>query len=282
MQTAAENPRVEFRDGQFLFRMANQEGGVTESFKSHASVREAFSGIAIDSGWLRPEIVRWGDGRVGEWAVAFIPPGVHELEITREEVKRDTGEEGNGETGAGGANEIGGAVPVTTGQAGGIDSSLITHHSSLDRIRVPLPGLVFFGVGTTYFIWAVKTAELDPYLEVYRCPLPNVEANALICWGPLKPPRATARTIFDAVELFIKSTFNNHRCEGKSKKFRDDVRLVLRGVRTQDSGLSTEEAGKMPALPAYPVDDLVRQVDNVGVTLDTAIREYFETGEMAG
>lgn len=33
---------------------------------------------------------------------------------------------------------------------------------------------------------------------------------------------------------------------------------------------------------AYPVDDLVRQVSQTGVTLDAAIRNFFETGEMPG
>lgn len=258
-RTAIENPRVEFRDGQFLFRMMNQEGGVQESFKSHASVREAFSGIAIDSGWLRPEIVRWGDGRIGEWAVAFIPPGVHELELTKETVGSQQEQE---------AGELPqAAAPVVA--------------SSIDRIKTLLPGLVFFGLGNRYFVWAVKTPQINPYHEVYRCPLPNVEANALICWGPLKPPRATARTIFDAFDLFIKSTFNNHRCEGKSNKYRDDVRLMLRllGQAHRADEHAIQET-RLDLKLDYPVDDLMRQVKHTGLTLDNAMREYFETGEM--
>jgi len=267
VQSAVENPCVEFRDGQFLVRMRNIEGGRNEKFVSHASVREAFSGIPIDSGWLRPEIVRWGDGRKGEWAVAFIPPGVHELELTREALApptADSGPQTDGEDGA---------TPTVAGQR----SPVVT--SEIDRIKTPLPGLVFFGIGTQYFVWAVKTPQLDPYFEVYRCPLPNVEANAAICWGLLKPPSATARTIFDAFELFIKSTFNNHRCEGKSKKHKDDVRLVLRAPRWQQITIDGGPPNP-PTFEPYPVQDLMRQVPHTGVTLDKAIRGYFETGEM--
>ena len=230
------NPRLIFADGQFLFSSTNLEGGLVERFLSNEAVREAFSGIPVDSGWLRPEIARWGNGRLGEWAVAFMPPQVYELELTRESAT-DTGWK---------------------------------LETNLDHIRAPLPGLVLFGHSNQYFIWAVKTDKLDPYQEIYRCPLPNVEASGLICWGPFKPPRATATSIFEAFELFSKSTFNNHRCNGKSKREREDVRVLLRELSTQHSALGTQ----------FPVRDLMRQVDHVGATLDAAIRSYFENGEM--
>jgi E2/UBC family protein D len=223
------NPRLEFRDGQFLFRTVNLEGAVVERFISSAAAREAFSGIPIDSGWLPPEIVRWGNGKLGEWCIAYIPPRVHELELTQEP---------------------------------GLNSEW-KETANITRLPVPLPGLVFFGLSNLYHIWAVKTVELIPSHEIYRCPLPNVEETGLICWGPYRPPRCTAKSIFDAFDLFIKSTFNNHRADGKSHKYREDVRLMLREV-----------AGTKP----YPVNDLMRQVPRVGIGLDTAIRQFFETG----
>jgi len=45
--------------------------------------------------------------------------------------------------------------------------------TDVDRITTPMPGLVFLGMSNQYFIWAVKTERLDPYQEIYRCPLPN-------------------------------------------------------------------------------------------------------------
>lgn len=235
MQTPAEFPRLEIRDGQFLFAMRNLEGGRVERFISPAAVKEAFSGLPIDSGWIDPRVVRWGNGKVGEWAVAFFPSAVYELELTRE---------------------------------AGVDTDWkIT--SEVDRIKAPLPGLVMFGIQGDYYIWSVRTAALDPYQEIYRCPLPNVEADGKICWGPFKPPRCSAKTIFEAFELFIKSTFNNHRANGKSKKYRDDVRVILRELALTPFDFAP-----------YPTDDLVRQIEHIGVTLDQSIRKFFETGEM--
>jgi hypothetical protein len=250
-----ENPRLEFRDGQFFFRMTNLEGGVTERYVSDAAVREAFSKIPIDSGWLRPEIARWGDGKHGEWAVAFFAPAVQELEVTRESASTaDRGPQ------TGDATVAGQPSPV---------------ESELQRLRVPLPGLVFFGMGTQYFIWAVKTAKLEPFQEIFRAPLPNVYTDGKVCWGMVKPPRANARSIFTAFDLFIKSTFNNHLASGKSKRAGDDVRGVLR--KLADPVVSNQQREHW----AYPIEDLVRQVANVGVTLDKALREFMETGAMA-
>ena len=59
VQTATEFPRLEFLDGQARFAMTNHEGGRIERFMSMAAVREAFTNVPIDSGWLRPEVVRW-------------------------------------------------------------------------------------------------------------------------------------------------------------------------------------------------------------------------------
>jgi Prokaryotic E2 family D len=233
----AENcPTLKFRDGQFLFSSVNEEGGIVERFLSDAHVREAFSGLPIDSGWFNlevssPAICRWGTGRFSEWSVAFIPPGHHKLELTND---------GTGQ-------------PFT-----------------LERITAPLPGMVVFGIGVEHYIWAVKTEKLDPYQEIYRCPLPNVMQDASVCWGLLKPPRVTAKSIFEAWRLFISSTFNNHMANGKSKRSADDVRVVLKDM------------ARAPQPAHYPVNDLVRQVSVTGVTLDQAIRGYFEMGKMPG
>jgi hypothetical protein len=219
-------------NGQFLYRAWTVARGYIEEFRSHAAVREAFSGIPIDTGWFNtgvtcPAVVRWGDGRLGEWTVAFIPPALHRLEITND---------GSGEPFA------------------------------LEHPTVPLPGMVIFGMEFQYHIWAVKTERLEPYHEIYHCPLPNVYPDGAVCWGLLKPKKATAKTILDAFDLFIKSTFNNHFANGRSKTHRDDVRVMLRELAGQD---------RFPAKEA-----LIRQVPVTGVTLDTAIREFFKTGNM--
>lgn len=230
------NPRLEFCMGQYRFVMVNAEGGLVERFVSDAAVREAFAGIPVDSGWMNndaasPAVCRWGDGRTGQWAVLYVPPAMHELEVTND---------GSGQ-----------AYAIT-------------------RIQAPLPALAFVGLGTNYYVFAMKTPRLDPYQELYRCPLPNVYASGEVCWGLLKPPRSTPRSIFDAWRLFVGSTFNNHMASAKSRRAREDVRAVLL------------EMARSPGVAHYPVADLVRQVEDGGMTLDRAVREFFETGAMPG
>jgi hypothetical protein len=240
------NPTLEFRDGQCLFKMVSLAGTVIERFVSWESVREAALNIPVDSGWLAPEVVRWGNGRHGEWAVAFIPPGRHLLEL---------------EMGTPGESE------------------------QIERVTAPLPGMVMFCVALKYFVWAVKTEQLNPYHEIYRAPLPNVMQDASVCWGPLKPPQAGPKTILKGWELFIRSTFNNHAANGKSKAQPEDVRKLLKGLAGGCGYHCDEPVGhvdhKEPA-ESYPVEDLVRQVERTGVTLDAAIREFWVDGEMPG
>jgi hypothetical protein len=263
VQTASENPRLEFRDGQFFLALTTPLGASVERYVSDASVREAFSKIPIDAGWLRPEIARWGDGKHGEWAVAFFPPSVYELEITSESATARPAADG--------------------GPVGETAATPVEPVFELQRLQVPLPGLVFLGLGTNYFIWAVKTAKLEPFHEVYRAPLPNVYLDARVCWGLVKPPRANARSIFNAWDLFMKSTFNNHLASGKSKSHHDDARILLRHLAAKDHGNCPSEIRVLcgySQAEKYPTQELVRQVENVGVTLDKAIRQYFETGAM--
>lgn len=231
VQDANTNPMLIFRNGQCVFRMATLSGPVIERLVSWEAVREAATNIPIDSGWLAPEIVRCGTGGKGDWAVAFIPPGRHSLELT-------SGTPGESET--------------------------------ADKVTAPLPGMVMFGIANKYFVWAVKTETLNPHMEVYRCPLPNVMQDAGVCWGLLKPPTASARSILSAWKLFIGSTFNNHAANGKSKRKRDDVRELIKELAT-----AGDEA-------RYPVDDLIRQVEHTGLTLDHAVRAFMEVGEMPG
>lgn len=236
VQDAHNNPALEFREGQCLLRSTTLGGTITERFISWETVREAALKIPIDSGWLTAEIVRWGTGAKGEWVIAFIPPGRHKLEI---------------EFGTPGVDE------------------------AVEYVTAPLPGMVFFGHCNKYFVWAQKFGHCEPHHELYRCPLPNVMIDGSICWGLLKPPNASPRTILKAWELFIKSTFNAHAAPGKSKAQKEDVRLLLKELAGQGG-----EGFGVTMEPVYPLDDLVRQVPRTGVTLDQAIRGWFEQGAM--
>ena len=227
---AETSPALIFHHGQVLFRMVTEGGTLIEKLISWEAVKEAATNIPIDSGWLSPEIARWGNCRFGDWAVAFIAPNRFQLELT-------DGVPGESET--------------------------------VERIVAPLPGMVIFGVTNHYHIWAVKGDRLDPLQEIYRAPLPNVMQDAEVCWGVLKPPQASAKSLLKAWQLFINSTFNNHAANGKSKSHSEDVRELLKELAAK--GLEVR----------YPVEDLERQVKE-GVTLDKAIKQFFESGEMPG
>lgn len=233
VQNGHTNPTLEMCGGQFLFRGRTEGGTTIEKLVSAAALREAFTGVPVDSGWFLPcvaGVARWGIARGVEWAVIFLPPSLHNLELTEHD----------------GSPE-----------------------EAVSRIAAPLPGMVMFGVGSKYFVWAVKTPKLDPYQEIYRAPLPNVMADASVCWGAQKPPHATGRSAAEAWVLFAyKTTFNNHAANAKSKSEPEDVRRVLR---------AHAESGE-----PYPVADLVRQKAQTGVTLDAAVRNFFETGVMPG
>lgn len=228
VQNAHTNPKLEFRDGQCMLTSVTLGGTKMERLISYDTLREVAAKIPVSSGWLPSEVVNWGNGSKGEWCVAFIPPGRHTLELTK-------------------------GTP-------GIDETV-------ERVVAPLPGLVFFGMQNKFFVWAQRSARCEPQQELYRCPLPNVMIDASICWGLLKPPTASPRTILKAWELFITSTFNNHAASGKSNIEREDVRELLKRLAGQDSYI-------------YPVEDLMRQVSQTAVTLDQAIRGWFESGVM--
>lgn len=230
VQNGHTNPTIEFCEGQILFRMTTLQGAKIEKLVSWESAREAFTKVPFDSGWLPPEVRRTGQQRGIDWTVGFIPPQHHRLEITK---------------GLPGENE------------------------TVEHILAPLPGMVIFGIAVKYWVFAVKTEELDPYQEIFRAPLANVMADAEVCWGLLKPPRSSPRTIMQAWRTFIESTFNNHAASGKSRMNRDDVRETLRELAAQGP-----EA-------RYPTEDLVRQTEE-GVSLDKAVRIFLETQQMPG
>lgn len=232
VQDGLTNPTIVIADGQYLVRLTNQQGCIQEKFVAPEAVAEACANISIDTGWLPPEIRRAGRHKGVEWALGFIQPRRYSLEVSRE----------------------------------GADGQ----QSHVDRISVPLPGLVCFGLKVDYYIWATKTDHLDPYLEIYRAPLPNLYQDGRICWGDLQPPRSSPASLIQAFNLFMSTTFNNHLAKGRSKREGQDVRVMLRELAGLDTGA------------VYPVADLMRQVRDTGVTLDQALRAFFEAGEMPG
>ena len=48
---------------------------------SPASLQRAFHLERVDTGWIDPGVVRCGSSTVGNWAVLFIPPSRHTLDL---------------------------------------------------------------------------------------------------------------------------------------------------------------------------------------------------------
>jgi Prokaryotic E2 family D len=69
--------------GQYVWHFFDQEmkrrrfKGVSESL-----LRQAFGSEPIDSGWLSPQVCRWGTRPDGDWVVSFRPSQCYDLQIT--------------------------------------------------------------------------------------------------------------------------------------------------------------------------------------------------------
>ncbi len=86
-----EQAALVFVGDQYLFRYSTKSG-VTTKFVEPASVSAAFAqSHSIDSGWLPPNVARWGIGPAGEWVVLYLPPavGALTLEVDASEVSTE-------------------------------------------------------------------------------------------------------------------------------------------------------------------------------------------------
>jgi PRTRC genetic system protein B len=121
--------------------------------------------------------------------------------------------------------------------------------ASPSMIVPPLPALVFAGVGTTCYVWALQSERYDSSVPLYHAPLPNIHPDGHVCWGLNNPPEISAQTLEEAWRLFIRSPFNQDLSAGKSQAYRQDVRRQLLALTKAKA-------------PVYPVDDLVPFVVN--------------------
>ena len=60
-----------------------KDGGGDHAFKhvSVAALKRAFAEQSVDSGWLSPNVMRWGIDTTGEWWIRLTPAGRHILEL---------------------------------------------------------------------------------------------------------------------------------------------------------------------------------------------------------
>lgn len=106
--------------------------------------------------------------------------------------------------------------------------NLVKIEPTLVRIDVPLPGFVFAGASSRYYLWAVKEPLMREGTVMYNAPLPNVSSGfGGVCWGSVSMPKVGNDTIHQAFRLFAESLFNGHMAAGSSHKYPDDVRSLL-------------------------------------------------------
>ena len=124
-----------------------------------------------------------------------------------------------------------------------------------EQLHLPLPSFVLMGIGSSYFLWAVKKNLFEPNLILYHAPLPNVMADGRICWGNICPPPVSLSNIELTWFKFMGSTFNQDYTQGKSRKYNNIVeRLQLLNQKV-----------KVSSCCRYPLSDLVPVRDRLSV-----------------
>jgi PRTRC genetic system protein B len=127
------------------------------------------------------------------------------------------------------------------------------------QLKVPMPSLIFMGIGRDYFVWAVKETTFQSSSIVYRAPFPNVNAiDGKVCFGNVEVPTANLQTIREAWSLFVESKFNQDYASGKSRRFAQNIIEQLEILHTK---------GKYCR---YPLSDLVA-IGRMGITVDDLV-----------
>lgn len=108
--------------------------------------------------------------------------------------------------------------------------------------RVPLPGLLFLGHQYDYHLWAVTERPAHTGAPLYLAPCPNVSLPG-VCRGNAPFPKAGPATIWQAVEVFFSSKFNQDLSNGKSRSHPNNV-------------LDQWQALHAAGAETYPLDDL--------------------------
>lgn len=150
---------------------------------------------------------------------------------------------------------------------GKLDLLLQFPQIGIEKLTVPMPGLVFFGINDKYYIWAIKEASLSPKSLIYHAPLPNVSTEksqdmpGSICFGQNLLPSANPVGIEKAWQIFFNSAFTDHFVDGKSTKHEKDIRPVL---------LSLADKHKYPIKTLIPVPGNY----NVDKIINKATRTY--------
>ncbi|MEM7348697.1 MAG: hypothetical protein AAF485_31085 [Chloroflexota bacterium] len=123
------------------------------------------------------------------------------------------------------------------------DQHLVSIRNEAEAWRIPLPGLIFVGHRDKYACWAVKETPTHPHIPIFHAPCPNVHPEG-VCRGNAPFPRAEIGTIWQAIEVFFRSRFNQDLGQKKSRAYPDDILERWLALKNQQA-------------TTYPLDDLM-------------------------
>lgn len=136
---------------------------------------------------------------------------------------------------------------------------LLVDVGGVRTLRVPTPPLIWYGHGTEYRVFAVRTPreELTAKTELYQAPFPNTYSTGRICWGSSdQRPVASEATMATVLRLFLSgSAFNTHVANGKSKRHAANVTILWNELQAQRANV-------------YPLDDLELVPWKLGTVID--------------
>jgi Prokaryotic E2 family D len=175
--------------GQMMFVERAPDGRREYKMVEAADVAQAFSWSQMDTGWLPPELVRWGRCGSGFFGVLHIPAARWPLRLGR----------------------------LYEGRAA---DEIVT-------VQAPLPECVLLACGSHVKVFAVPDG-LSPQAKLYYAPVPNLYQDGGVCYGansvaPLKDPFDMPKLW----QLFLASPFNADMAGGRCQSQRSDVRRLL-------------------------------------------------------
>lgn len=141
----------------------------------------------------------------------------------------------------------------------GVRSLFVEFKRGVRKLKVPMPPLVFCGVGKSYYVWAVKSPATVVNSLLCHAPLPNVNSLGLICFGSNAHPDVAEKNGYArSWEMFWQAPFTDHHDDHRARGY-EDVRDLL-------AKLHRERA------TAFPAGALI-QTDT---TLDAAVKRLTE------
>ncbi len=211
--------------GQYLLHYKDEGGAERYKFLTPGALRSAFAAEPVDTGWLSPSVVRWGESIHGKYMAMWVPPAVTGLQVE---------------------------TTVSEGEGKG-------KRVETESVSVPLPGMLFLGIGRRYFVWAAGGPDFNPNAEAYYPPLPNVMGDGAVCWGANQPPAVSeAGGIEKAWQLFLSSPFNDHMAGSRCKSFPNDCRGLLHKL-ARGKGKSVPSKELMPFHRQYGTRSTIAQ-----------------------